>query len=102
MAAPRKRPGRGFVPVGEGTLASPPIRTNFRRVAVAPHQDDRKGSSILYISKLAVSIQGTSPAPGRPQGIVPPLGRISPPSPWRRSAGLAPVLGWCGNPLLSL
>ena len=31
----------------QGDPLRSPIRTNFRRVAVAPHQDDRKGSSLL-------------------------------------------------------
>ena len=30
--------------------------------------------------------------------VNPTIRRISPLSPWRRSAGLVPVLGWCGQP----
>ncbi|HEX6557131.1 MAG TPA: hypothetical protein VF026_30490 [Ktedonobacteraceae bacterium] len=42
-----------------------------------PPQDDRKG-------------------PGRPQGIVPTIGRVSPPGPCIVGTGLAPVLGGAG------
>src|SRR2546423_15066953 len=63
-------------------------------IKVAPPQDDRKGSSLLYYS-VAGTTAGSANFLGRPQGIVPTIQRISPLSPWRRSAGLAPVLGWC-------
>ncbi|HEX6557198.1 MAG TPA: hypothetical protein VF026_30830 [Ktedonobacteraceae bacterium] len=46
---------------------------------VVRHQDDRKG-------------------PGRPQGIVPPIGRVSPSGPCIVGTGLAPVLGGAGDP----
>ncbi len=49
-----------------------------------------------YWHQLQASCSG--PAPGRPQGIVPTIRRISQLSLYRRSAGLAPVLGWCEQP----
>src|SRR2546423_10447563 len=56
-------------------------------IKVAPPQDDRKGSSLLYYS-VAGTTAGSANFLGRPQGIVPTIQRISPLSPWRRSAGL--------------
>src|SRR5438874_10991321 len=50
---------------------------------------DRKGSP------LGTNLSGPRPTPRLTARVNPTLRRISPPSSWRRSAGLAPVLGWC-------
>ena len=39
-----------------------------------------------------------APDPRLTARVNPTIRRISPLSPWRRSAGLVPVLGWCGQP----
>jgi len=56
---------------------------------------DRKGSPI------GTNLSGPRPTPRLTARVNPTLRRISPPSSWRRSAGLAPVLGWCGQPSLN-
>src|SRR5438309_1594630 len=56
---------------------------------------DRKGSPI------GTNLSGPRPTPRLTARVNPTLRRISHPSSWRRSAGLASVLGWCGQPSLN-
>src|SRR5205823_11838835 len=59
-------------------------------------QVDRKTyMNILY--KLLLP-RGPRPTAWLTARVNPTIRRISPPSSWRRSAGLAPALGWCGQP----
>jgi len=58
---------------------------------------DRKGSPI----GTNLSSRGPRPTPRLTARVNPTIRRISPPSSWRRSAGFAPVLGWCGQPSLN-
>src|SRR5437868_13506383 len=48
-----------------------------------------------------LSSRGPRPTPRLTARVNPTIRRISPPSSWRRSAGLAPVLGWRGQPSLN-
>src|SRR5437899_8846506 len=54
--------------------------------------------NILY--KLLLP-RGPRPTAWLTARVNPTIRRISPPSSWRRSAGLAPVLGWRGQPSLN-
>src|SRR5438093_2434285 len=50
---------------------------------------------------IGTNLSGQRPTPRLTARVNPTLRRISPPSSWRRSAGFAPVLGWCGQPSLN-
>jgi len=50
---------------------------------------------------IGTNLSGPRPTPRLTARVNPTLRRISPPSSWRRSAGFAPVLGWCGQPSLN-